>query len=261
MENDISDLTCKAARAKTIRLFLDYDGTLANFAPSPDIILPDAKVISLLERLVAAEGILPAVISGRSLAHIKKLLPVPGLLKGGSYGIEMQLPDGTERTALPFENVRPLLEKLLPHWKALVDQRTGFFLEDKGWSLAIHGRFADPDESQILMAQAFAEAQKLPPGDDFRLMSGERFLELAPKAASKKQAITRVIESMTPKDALCISIGDDDKDEEAFGALPPKRGFAVRVSSTLVESRAQYRLQDPAEVHKFLDDLLSARGD
>jgi len=260
MEKNISELTRKTARVKTVRLFLDYDGTLANFAPSPDIILPDVKVISLLERLVVAEGILPAVISGRRLAHIKNLLPVAGLLMGGTYGIEMQLPDGTEHTTLPFESVRPLLEKLLPRWQALIDQRKGFYLEDKGWSLAIHGRFADPHESRLLMAEAYAEAQNLPPGDDFRLMSGDRFLELAPKAASKKTAITRVIEALTPTDALCISIGDDDKDEEAFGALPSKRGFAVRVSSEPVESRAQYRLAGPDQVHAFLDDLLTARN-
>ena len=259
MENDISTLTRNAAKAKTVRLFLDYDGTLANFAPTPDIILPDVKVISLLERLVAAEGILPAVISGRRLAHIQKLLPIPGLLMGGTYGIEIQLPDGTESTTLPYKSVRPLLEKLLPRWQALIDQRKDFYLEDKGWSLAIHGRFADPNESRSLMAEAYAEAQKLPPGKLFRLISGDRFLEIAPKVASKKQAIRQVIKTMTPNDALCISIGDDDKDEEAFSALPPERGFAVRVSSEPVESTAQYRLESPVQVLAWLEKLLSAR--
>ena len=261
MENEISALIRKAAKAKTVRLFLDYDGTLASFAPTPDIILPDDKVITLIKQLVAAEGILPAVISGRRLAHIQKLLPIPGLLMGGTYGIEMQFPDGTEITTLPFKTVRPLLEKLLPRWQALTDHGKDFYLEDKGWSLAIHGRFADPQESHLLMAEAYAEAQELPPGDTFRIISGERFLEIAPKAASKKLTIMRIIETMTPDDALCISIGDDDKDEEAFAALPPKRGFAVRVSSEPVDSKAHYRLAGPDQVQKFLDDLLSARGD
>jgi trehalose 6-phosphate phosphatase len=259
MENNITDLTQKAATAKTLRLFLDYDGTLADFAPSPDTILPDTEVISLLKRLVAADGVLPAVISGRRLAHIKKLLPIPGLLMGGTYGIEMQLPDGSEQSILSFESVRPLLEKLLPRWQSIIEGRPGFYLEDKGWTLAIHGRFADPHESRLLMAEAYAEAQNLLPGDTFHLMSGERFLELAPKAANKRTAISRVIEALTPPEALCISIGDDDKDEEAFSALPPKRGFAVRVSSQPVETQAQYRLPGPAQVRSWLKQLLSAR--
>lgn len=259
MENNISGLTQKAAKSKTLRLFLDYDGTLADFAPSPDIILPDTEVITLLQRLVAADGVLPAVISGRRLAHIKKLLPIAGLLIGGTYGIEMQLPDGSEQSILPFESVRPLLEKLLPRWQSLIEGRPGFYLEDKGWSLAIHGRFADPHESRLLMAEASSEAQKLPSGDTFRLMSGERFLEIAPRTASKRTAISRVIKTLTPQEALCISIGDDDKDEKAFSALPPNRGFAVRVSSTPVETQAQYRLRGPAQVRSWLEELLSAR--
>ena len=92
MENKIVGLTRRTTSARNIRLFLDYDGTLAEFADSPDTILPDPALIKLMEQLVAADGILPAVISGRRLSHIRQLLPVAGLLLGGTYGVEMQLP-------------------------------------------------------------------------------------------------------------------------------------------------------------------------
>ena len=173
---------------------MDYDGTLADFAPSPDTILPDKAVIGLLERLVAAWGVLPAVISGRRLAHIQKLLPVQGLLMGGTYGIEMQLPDGQRRDVLPFEEVRPTLERLLPRWQGLLAGREGFYLEDKGWSLALHGRFADPTESEDVMSAARVEAQALRFEERFRLMGGDRFLELAPLAASKSAAVRWVLD-------------------------------------------------------------------
>ena len=35
----------------------------------------------------------------------------------------------------------------LPRWQALVEGREGFYLEDKGWSLALHARFAPEKEA------------------------------------------------------------------------------------------------------------------
>ena len=89
MDKKTARLTEIALEAETLRLFLDYDGTLDEFAPTPDIVLPNREVISILEQLVGAKGILPAVISGRRLAHIQKLLPVEGLLIAGTYGLEI----------------------------------------------------------------------------------------------------------------------------------------------------------------------------
>ncbi len=261
MEKEIHLLTQIMADAPAIRLFLDYDGTLAEFAPSPDTILQDPEVIALLERLVQAEGILPAVISGRRLAHIRKLLPVPGLLMGGTYGIEMQLPDEQYRAEVPFEQVRPTLERLLPLWGALIADREGFYLEDKGWSLALHGRFAVQEEAEAVMAAANQAALGLEPGASFRLLGGDRFLELAPLAASKTAAVQWVLEKMTPPDALPVYLGDDDKDEEAFETLLQAGGYAVRVSAAPTETRAQFRLEGPAQVRAWLGKVLAARGE
>ena len=271
MENDIAILTSKAARAETLRLFLDYDGTLADFAPTPDIILPNDEVIDLLRRLVLAHRVLPAVISGRRLAHIQKLLPVSGLLIAGTYGVEMQLPNGQLRLGLPFELARPALEQLLPRWRALITDRDGFYLEDKGWSLALHGRYATDEAAQAVIKSAVVEAEAViqaatasAQGSElearFQLLGGERFLEIAPQIANKATAVQWVLQEMTPDDALIIYLGDDDKDEAAFEALLEVGGYAVRVSAEPVETRAQFRLEGPTHVRAWLNELLVARG-
>jgi len=259
MSEDISILTQKAKNAATLRIFLDYDGTLADFAPSPDMILPDPQIIFLIEDLVSSPGVYPAIISGRRLAHMQKLLPLKGLLLGGTYGIEMQLPNGDLYTRIPFEQVRPTIEKLLPLWRELIVKTTGFYLEDKGWSLALHARFADPSESIMVMTSARHIAQAQKPGSNFLLSGNSQFLELAPIEANKAMAVQLVLNEMTPKDSLIIYLGDDEKDEEAFVKILAAEGYAVRVSAKPVETRAQYQIEGPKQVRAWLGNLLAAR--
>ena len=78
--------------AERLQLFLDYDGTLAEFAPTPDDILPDPEVIEILTGLRDHPDIWVAVVSGRRLDHIRALLPIPGILLTGTYGIEALTP-------------------------------------------------------------------------------------------------------------------------------------------------------------------------
>ncbi len=259
MECEIQTLTQKASKAKVLRLFLDYDGTLAEFAPSPDIVLPNKEVIFLLEQLVADEGVLPAVISGRRLDHIQKLLPVPGLLMGGTYGIEMQLPNGDLRSELSLNQVRPKIERLLPYWQKIIANKKEMYLEDKGYSLALHGRLASQSDVEEVLAAASDIVEFIKPGKDFRLCKGDSFLELVPRAANKHEAVQWVLNEVTPAGALIVYLGDDDKDEEAFSAVLSAGGIAVRVSSKPVKTLAQYRLQSPLQVRDWLRELLAAR--
>jgi len=260
MKDDSATLIQKAADASVLRIFLDYDGTLADFAPTPDIILPDSELIALMERLVNTAGVLPAIISGRRLAHILKLLPIKGLVLGGTYGIEMQLPDGQTHSAIAFEEVRPKMERLLPLWQQLIENKNNFYLEDKGWSLALHGRFAQEKEANEVTTAAHQIIRELQDDPRFRLFEGNRFLEYAPMMASKTLATQWILDELTPKGAFVIYLGDDDKDEEAFRVTTPSGGFAVRVSSTPCETNAQLCLKNPLEVRAWLAKLITLRG-
>ncbi|HSR29324.1 MAG TPA: trehalose-phosphatase, partial [Anaerolineae bacterium] len=78
----------RLAQAERLWLFLDYDGTLANFASTPEHVNPDPELVDLLARLVNQPRFRLAVVSGRRLGHVQKLVPVPGILLAGTYGIE-----------------------------------------------------------------------------------------------------------------------------------------------------------------------------
>ncbi len=259
MMNSLDDLCHQAARAPFVRLYLDYDGTLADFVKTPDIILVEDDLVDLIARIDALPGVLTAVISGRTLVHIQKLLPIPGLLKCGTYGIETEFPDGRVFKRMSLSQVRPKILHLQPLWQQLINGKRGYYLENKDWALALHARFADEHEQQEVLAQAMDIADDFLHNDTFTLLGGERFLEYAPRAASKSRTVQRIQSRMTPKGALAIYFGDDDKDEEAFKAVHKYRGYAVRVTPKTTVTEADFRVDTPVQVRSWLSEFLEER--
>jgi trehalose 6-phosphate phosphatase len=236
--------------------FLDYDGTLADFAPTPDDVLPDPALISLLTRLNASPDRRVMVISGRRLAHIQKLLPTPGILLAGSYGLEMQLPDGEALDRMPYEQVRPHLEALKPHWQKLLEGQDSFYLEDKGWSLAIHARHAEDNQAVRVIEAALPLAEQCGDAGSFQILGGHKFLEVCPKLADKGQTIEYLLERYAWPGSNLLYIGDDDKDEKAFAAISEQDGIAIVVAAQPRPSRATYRLASPQAVRHFLTHFI-----
>lgn len=244
--------------AVKIRLFLDYDGTLADFTPTPDMIQPDPALHELLSHLVRCEKYLTTVLSGRALPNLKELLPVKGLFFAGTYGLEIEQPDGSRSYAVELEQVRPVIAAVLATWQALLDGRSGFYLEDKGWALAMHARNADLPEAVRVFDAAYHEIEKLSPGPRYAVERRERFLEIVPVEANKRRSVARILAQYTPAGALPIYMGDDMNDESAFEAVLAAGGLCVRVSRDEVDTRAQYRLTGPVEVRELLSKMAAA---
>jgi trehalose 6-phosphate phosphatase len=243
----------RLAQAGRLWLFLDYDGTLADFAPTPEHVNPDPQLIDLLAGLAAIPHIRVAVVSGRRLAHVQKLVPLPGVLLAGTYGIELQTPGGERINRVVYDLVRPALDALKPRWRQLVVEREGFFLEDKGWALALHARFADDDAAREVLAVARRMAVE-DVGDVsprlFRLLGGQKFLEIGPSLAHKGRTIIYLLKRL-------LYLGDDDKDEEAFGIIKALAGIAVLVAPEPRDTQADCRLASPQAARRWLEALLA----
>lgn len=245
----------KIHNAEKLRLFLDYDGTLAEFAPTPDEIYPDPHLIDFIEKLNGNPKINLAVISGRRLSHIEKLIPLEGVLLAGTYGIEILLPDGRQIDRVDFQKIRPVLDEIKPVWLEIIKQHSDFYLEDKRWSLAIHAKDVEDSiaENVLQRARNFLSALK---GNfmDFRILGGHKFLEVAPLLADKGMTIDFLLDQQNDE-ALLVYIGDDDKDEEAFSKILKYQGVAIKVCAPSCETIAQLRVSDPNEVRQFLASL------
>ena len=241
---------------KHVDLYLDYDGTLAVFAPTPDDILPDGRVIGLISQLADSPNVRVSIVSGRRLGHIRKLIPLSNILLAGTYGVEMQLPNGREVHQIEYKAVRPILESLKPHWQDLIEGKDGFYLEDKGWALAIHARRAEEKEGLQVLESAEKMLTQEVLGEYLQKIHSYRFLEVGPHNADKGHALRYLFDNFHWEGAIPMYIGDDDKDEEAFHVINQHGGDLIFVLKESRETEAKYILKSPFEVHQWLRSII-----
>jgi trehalose 6-phosphate phosphatase len=253
----LENIKSAIASKKPIRLFLDYDGTLADFEPSPDMVQPKPEVIRLLQKLINAKQIKPAIISGRRLSHLQQLIPLKGLILAGTYGLEIQTTGGEIIHRLNYDTIRPDLETLKPLWEAIILNQNQFFLEDKGWSLALHARFADDKKAAEILYSAQKQAMDSLNASKFKILPGHKFLEAAPILADKGKCVDYLVHQEPFDGQTIIYMGDDDKDEEAFKVVQSFGGIAIRVCSNVIHQPIENgRLENPKEARIWLENFL-----
>src|SRR5262245_30783455 len=81
-------------------VFLDVDGTLLEIAPRPDLVRVPVGLPDLLAQIAAEREDALALISGRPLEQIDRLLRPWRGAAGGTHGIERRRADGTLASVL-----------------------------------------------------------------------------------------------------------------------------------------------------------------
>jgi len=227
-------------------LFLDFDGTLVEFAATPDGVQPEPALRALLERLLDRFDGAVAIITGRRIASIDALLAPLRLPVAGLQGLERRSADGViHQPAAPAAWLVPLRTRLRAH----VDTHPGLLLEDKEFSLALHYRAAPEHEAvtrgllQSLLSERPSEA---------RLLEGNCVFELRPGSADKGTALEMFMTEAPFLGRSPVYLGDDDADLPAMQAAQRHRGLAIGVGPRIT---AQHRLNDPAAVRDWLETL------
>ncbi|HMB23935.1 MAG TPA: trehalose-phosphatase [Anaerolineales bacterium] len=254
-----AELTKWVQQSQPLWLFLDYDGTLADFAPTPNHVESNPEIIALVEHLSYRPATRVTILSGRRLDHTRMLLPVPGIFLAGTYGIELMTPSGETIQRVELTTIRPTLEAVKLQWSEIVGGRKGFFLEDKGWALALHARFAEDKEAEHILTQARQTIDGDSLAGRFRVLGGHKFLEVAPRLASKKETVAYLLSQYPLPKARLLYIGDDDKDEEAFPVIHEQQGVAVKVlqpSQLTSRTEADFFFGSPAETLHWLAGLV-----
>jgi trehalose 6-phosphate phosphatase len=236
-------------------LALDYDGTLAEITAEPDRAFPYGDSRDSLIRIIS-EGrkILPAVITGRPLEAVRRLLGISrGLFFSGVHGLQFAEPDGTTRFSSEALACASGVEKVRQWLRRNVPDNRGFRIEDKGVTVGLHYRLAAPDEAERLAGELRRFVVTNTP--TLKLMQLKMLLEAMPRVASKGHAIA-TLKQFAPPGCVIAYFGDDRTDEDAFAAL------ALGDIGVLVgpqrETLARYRLSDPAAVADELRHLADA---
>lgn len=79
-----------------LALLLDYDGTLAPIAPHPDLAHLPPETKNVIQRLSNHSDVFVAVISGRNVENVKKMVGIEGITYAGNHGLEILHADGSK---------------------------------------------------------------------------------------------------------------------------------------------------------------------
>jgi trehalose 6-phosphate phosphatase len=119
--------------------FFDFDGTISEFAPSPDEAAIHPACRDLIRDLAAQPFQRVAILTSRLLDDVIRRVHIPGVYLGGGSGMEWLRPGGGRFLADPAQ-LAPLKKSrqaILPFLRKL-ERIPGIDLEDKRWSVAVH---------------------------------------------------------------------------------------------------------------------------
>ena len=229
-------------RASQVALFVDFDGTLVEFAPTPDSVVVDNDLRILLRRLGNATHGALAVLSGRPLASIDALLQLPQLAVLGQHGAEFRHADGHAHRP-------PVAASALDHvridLRALVAAHPDVRIEDKGLAIAFHYREVPTAEPQ---ARELAAAALALAGTGFELLHGNCVIELKSVQVDKGRALAAMMLEPPFTGRAPWMIGDDQTDEPAFATAQALGGKGIIVGPIR-----------PSVAHGSLADVTAAR--
>uniref|UniRef100_A0A0A1XDM0 Alpha,alpha-trehalose-phosphate synthase [UDP-forming] A n=3 Tax=Zeugodacus cucurbitae TaxID=28588 RepID=A0A0A1XDM0_ZEUCU len=235
-----------------LALLLDYDGTLAPIAPHPDLATLSPEIKNVLFKLSNHSDVYVAVISGRNVDNVKRMVGIEGITYAGNHGLEILHPDGSKFVhpmPIEFEDKVSLL------LKALQDSvcRDGAWVENKGALLTFHYR-ETPAELRPAMIE---KARGLIIKYGFKATEAHCALEARPPVQwNKGRASIYILRTSFGVDwserIKIIYVGDDLTDEDAMVALKGMaRTFRV-TSSDIVRTAADHRLPSTDSVYTLL---------
>ena len=178
---------------------------------------------------------------------------MPGITLAGTYGIEVKRRDATIVRRVDPQRIRPQILKIKSAWRKLIAPHSGFLLEDKGLAVALHARFAKPQERAVVIPSAQVIARQVICPTDFRILADVDFLEVAPALANKGKTVAWLLSRAKLRNEMLLYFGDDDKDEEALQLIRRKGGYGIQVGNRYRLKHANLRLGSPNDVRQWLE--------
>jgi trehalose 6-phosphate phosphatase len=241
IQNAVVDLPLAA-----VSLFLDLDGTLAPIAATPEAVGPDiARNTRLRDLTEALDGRL-AVISGRPISDIDRILEGRVVAVAGSHGLQRRDAE-LDILAAPSH---PRLDQAFREVERFVARNPGTLAEIKPHGVALHYR-----NRPECAAEAEAFAADLARRTGLKLQPGSMVRELLTPGADKGAAVRAFLAEPPFAGTVPVYVGDDLTDEDGFAAAHALGGMGVLVGLPR-PTAARFRLPDVAAVQFWLEASL-----
>lgn len=249
---------------KNIFLFLDYDGTLTPIVKTPPQAMLSPAVRDMLARLSRQRRCRVVIVSGRSLANIKDMVRLEGIIYVGNHGLELE-GRGLRLPRLLLPRFQEILGEVRDRLIVKTRRFEGVFVEDKGATLSLHYRLASSrcvsEIKKVLeeIIRFFVVRKKL------KVTRGKKVFEIRPLVDwDKGKAVAWLLNQKKALSfngpCLPVYVGDDATDESAFAVLR-QRGLGIAVGRTKNSqaskaSHAKFYLRHHRDVNVFLKQLL-----
>ncbi len=230
-------------RLDDISLFLDLDGTLAPFTDLPEAVGPDIARNALIRDLALRLGGRLAVVSGRPIADIDRILEgvVPAV--AGSHGLQRR----DARLDMIVAPVHSGVAQARREIAAFVRKYPELHVEAKPLSVALHYRL-EPTLEPVVEVFAADLARRT----DLKLQRGVMVVEFLTPGMDKGRAIRAFMVEPPFSGTIPVFVGDDLTDEDGFRVVRAFGGTGVLVGG-LRETYADYRLGNVEAVHHWLE--------
>lgn len=228
----------------------DYDGTLTPIVDKPDLAILSNEMKRLLRSIVEHPRYRLAIISGRAVEEVKRIVSVDGAFYVGNHGFEITGPN--LRLIHPeAESISPVMRLIREELHREIGRIEGLIVEDKRLTLSVHFRLV---QKKDVAAIKRAVNMIIGKHDGVAVMSGKKVFEIRPKIPWDKGRASLWVLKSIGGGALPLYLGDDTTDEDAFRSL--KRGITILVSERRRSSKAKYFVRGTFEVQQLFNELL-----
>ncbi len=254
--NVFKNVKDRFAKAKSIMLFLDYDGTLSEFYNSPEKAFPTKGILDILAKIKNNPKIEGFVISGRKADNLSQWFGDTGLGLIAEHGFEIMYPnsDKWEKLADVYDHSWKMqVLNVLEQYSGTVP---GSFVEEKASAIVWHYRRADPEFGKWKAKHLVNSLNEMKANLPVEVHEGAKIVEVSSMQISKGNAVRKLVEGSDCDLVVCI--GDDYTDETMFRIKEP-RFLSIKVGKG--ETAADATAGSVGELRKLLTDILGkARG-
>ena len=251
--DNLSYVKERIENSKNIMLFLDYDGTLADFNKDSMKALPSEEIKQLLKTLIEKPEIKPIIVTGRNKERIRKLLDLKGLEYVCSHGFEMDYSDFELNIS---DDDKKTINDIFRHVKEEFSDKIKD-MNMKG-DIGINFNYRPYNGDCREIKRKFIEiVKRYDVNKRLRIMKLSKAINVIPKSWNKGKAVEFILEKHTTKGTLPFFFGDDFTDEDAFNVLKDT-GITIYVKNDEKrESKAEFFVNNPDEVLRALETLFN----